>query len=198
MILLSACAGQRASRLINFVGAANRLRPKLNGRFRKQQSNMTVSNQPLAVDPCAMLKVSSWPKPAFLQTKKQNRRCCFHSPVDFILIAASASTASAGSRFDLVFTQPARWCGSSDQVVKGAQCGLGLSPAAITVCLYGTVVQSPAANTPACRFRHGCLPPLSKALQLHPALGLTGYWSAMPSSAFCCTALPAPSTRQSL
>ena len=79
----------------------------------KQRSNFR--SQPLAVDPCAMLKVSSWPKLTFLQTKKQNRRRCFHSPVAFILIAANASTARAGSRFDLVFTQPARWCGSSNQ-----------------------------------------------------------------------------------
>ena len=86
-----------------------------------------------------MLKVSSWPKPAFLQTKKHNRRRCFHSPVAFILIASSASTASAGSRFDLVFTQPARWCGSSDQVVKGAQCG----PGSVAGGNHGLLVRHP-------------------------------------------------------
>ena len=88
-----------------------------------------------------MLKVSSWPKPAFLQTKKQNRRRCFYSPVTFILIASSASTASAGSRFDLVFTQPARWCGSSDQVAKGAQCG----PGSVAGGNYGLLVRHRSA-----------------------------------------------------
>ena len=99
------------------------------------------SLQPLAAFSSQSLRNAGSQFLAETRLSQKKRQRYSSSSVTFILIASSASTASAGSRFDLVFTQPARWCGSSDQVAKGAQCG----PGSVAGGNYGLLVRHRSA-----------------------------------------------------